>query len=189
MNVSVKADVDNLIQQTVNEFGTIDILVNCAGISPRNTPMNISEEDWNRVLDTNLKGFLFCAQAAARQMQAQKKGGSIITIASVAAVKAPLNRAGYASAKLGSIMLTRQLAKELAIHNIRVNAIIAGFTKTEMTRDMWSDPAALKNELANIPMNRWCEPSEIAAAALLLASDAAGYITGAALPVDGGMTA
>ncbi len=188
-DVSQKAEVDNLLKQTVDEFGGIDILLNCAGISTRHTPMQIKEEEWGRIIDTNLKGFLFCAQAAAGQMILQKRGGSIITIASVAALKAPLNRAGYASAKLGSIMLTRQMAKELGPHNIRINAIIAGFTKTEMTRDIWGNPQALQKELANIPLDRWCDPREIALSALWLTSDAASYITGVALPVDGGMTA
>lgn len=188
-DVSVKGDVDNLVGQTVKEFGSVDILVNSAGVSTRYTPMQISEEEWDRVVNTNLKGFFLCAQAAAAQMLAQKKGGSIINIASVAAAKAPLNRAGYASAKLGSIMLVRQMAKELGPHNIRINAIIAGFTKTEMTRDMWGDPEALKKELSNIPLDRWCEPREIAMAALMLSADVSSYITGIALPVDGGMTA
>lgn len=188
-DVSKRADVDNMIETTVRQFGGLDILVNCAAISLRNTPMDVSEEDWDNTLDINLKGFLFCAQAAGKQMLAQKRGGSIITIASVAAYTSPLIRAAYASSKLAAIMLVRQLAKEISIHNIRVNAITAGFTRTEMTKDLWGDPEALEKELNTIPMHRWAEPSEIAAVALMLASEAASYITGASIAVDGGMTA
>jgi len=188
-DVARKADVDNLVQKTVSELGGIDILVNSAGITTRMTPMEISEEEWDRILDTDLKGCLLCAQAAGKRMIEQRRGGSIINISSVAAITSPVNRAGYASAKLGVIMLTRQLAKELGIYNIRVNTIIPGFIKTEMSRDMWSNPEKLKKELAMIPMNRWGEPVEVASAALMLASDAASYISGIALTVDGGMTA
>ena len=188
-DVAKKSDVDNLVQKTVSELGGIDVLVNSAGITTRTTPMEISEEEWDRILDTDLKGCLLCAQAAGKRMIEQKRGGSIINLSSVAAVTSPVNRAGYASAKLGVIMLTRQLAKQLGPYNIRVNTIIPGFIKTEMSRDMWSNPKKLKQELAMIPMNRWGEPVEIANIALMLASDVASYVSGVALAVDGGMTA
>jgi len=188
-DVAKKSDVDNLVQKTVSELGGIDVLVNSAGITTRTTPMEISEEEWDRILDTDLKGCLLCAQATGKRMIEQKRGGSIINLSSVAAVTSPVNRAGYASAKLGVIMLTRQLAKQLGPYNIRVNTIIPGFIKTEMSRDMWSNPKKLKQELAMIPMNRWGEPVEIANIALMLASDVASYVSGIALAVDGGMTA
>ena len=188
-DVAKKSDVDNLVQKTVSELGGIDVLVNSAGITTRTTPMEISEEEWDRILDTDLKGCLLCAQATGKRMIEQKRGGSIINLSSVAAVTSPVNRAGYASAKLGVIMLTRQLAKQLGPYNIRVNTIIPGFIKTEMSRDMWSNPKKLKQELAMIPMNRWGEPVEIANIALMLASDVASYVSGVALAVDGGMTA
>lgn len=188
-DVAKKSDVDNLVQKTVSELGGIDVLVNSAGITTRTTPMEISEEEWDRILDTDLKGCLLCAQATGKRMIEQKRGGSIINLSSVAAVTSPVNRAGYASAKLGVIMLTRQLAKQLGPYNIRVNTIIPGFIKTEMNRDMWSNPKKLKQELAMIPMNRWGEPVEIANIALMLASDVASYVSGVALAVDGGMTA
>ena len=188
-DVAKKSDVDNLVQKTVSELGGIDVLVNSAGITTRTTPMEISEEEWDRILDTDLKGCLLCAQATGKRMIEQKRGGSIINLSSVAAVTSPVNRAGYASAKLGVIMLTRQLAKQLGPYNIRVNTIIPGFIKTEMSRDMWSNPKKLKQELVMIPMNRWGEPVEIANIALMLASDVASYVSGVALAVDGGMTA
>jgi NAD(P)-dependent dehydrogenase (short-subunit alcohol dehydrogenase family) len=188
-DVSKKADADHLVQKTINELDGVDILVNNAGITTRLTPMKIGEEEWDRILDINLKGSLLCAQAAGRRMIEQKRGGSIINISSVAAVSGRVDRAGYASAKLGLIMLSRQLAKELGPHNIRVNTIFPGFIKTELTQDMWGNPEELKRELSHIPLKRWAEPVEVANAVLMLVSDAASYISGAALAVDGGMTA
>lgn len=181
-----KADADNMVQKTVDEWGGVDILVNAAGISTRATPMEISEEQWDRVMDIDLKGCLFCAQAAGKRMIEQGKGGNIINISSIQGIKANVKRAGYGSAKVGLIMLTRQLAIELGLHNIRVNAIAPGIIRTDMTRDIWSDPEISKQWLAMIPMNRLGEPTDIANAALFLASDAASYISGITLCVDGG---
>jgi len=184
-----KADVDNMVQKTVNEFGGVDILVNAAGISTRVTPMEISEEEWDRVMDIDLKGCLFCAQAAGKRMIEQGRGGNIINISSGAGIKANVKRAGYGSAKVGLIMLTRQLAIELGLQNIRVNAIAPGLIRTEMTRDIWGDPEISKQSTAMVPMNRWGEPTDIANAALFLASDVASYVSGITLPVDAGYTA
>ena len=181
-----KTDVDNMVQQTVKELGGVDILINAAGISTRSTPMEISEEDWDRVMDIDLKGCLLCAQAAGKRMIDQGRGGSIINLTSVAGIKAVTTRAGYASAKIGLIMLTRHLALELAPHSIRANAIAPGLVLTELTRDMWGDPEVKKQMDAMVPLGSWAEPIDIANAALFLASDAAGYITGITLPVDGG---
>jgi NAD(P)-dependent dehydrogenase (short-subunit alcohol dehydrogenase family) len=178
----------------INELGGIDILVNSAAVATRATPMEISEEEWNNIMAIDLKGCLLCTQAAGRRMIEQGRGGNIINISSVAAMNAHTNRSGYCVAKAGLLLLTRVLAKELSVHNIRVNAIIPGFTRTEMkrtemNREVWSNPKLLKQELATVPMNRWAEPVEVANAALMLASDAASYISGTALTVDGGMTA
>jgi NAD(P)-dependent dehydrogenase (short-subunit alcohol dehydrogenase family) len=181
-----KTDVDNMVQTAVKELGGVDILINAAGISTRTTPMEICEKEWDRVMDIDLKGCLLCAQAAGKQMIDQGRGGSIINLTSVAGIKAVAMRAGYASAKIGLIMLTRQLALELAPHNIRANAIAPGLVLTELTRDMWGDPELKKQMDAMVPLGSWAEPIDIANAALFLASDAAGYITGITLPVDGG---
>lgn len=182
-----KADVDNMVQKAINELGgVVNILVNAAGISTRATPMEISEEQWDRVMDIDLKGCLFCAQAAGKRMIEQGKGGNIINISSIQGIKANVKRAGYGSAKVGLIMLTRQLAIELGLHNIRVNTIAPGIIRTDMTRDIWSDSEMSKQWLAMIPMNRLGEPTDIANAALFLASDAASYISGVTLCVDGG---
>ena len=188
-DVSRKADVDNMVQKTVDELGGVDILVNNAGIIPRATPMEVSEEQWDMVMDIDLKGCLFCAQAAGKRMIEQGKGGNIINISSVAGTEGNVNRAGYASAKVGLIMLTRQLAIELGPHNIRANAIAPSNVRTELNRDVFSDPEKSKQRMAIVPLNRWAEPVETANAALFLASDAAAYITGITLTVDGGRTA
>lgn len=183
-----KIDVDNMVQRTIKELGSVDILINAAGISTRITPMEISEEEWDRVMDINLKGCLLCAQAAGRRMIEQGRGGSIINLSSVAGIKPITIRAGYASSKIGLIMLTKQLAIELAPHNIRVNAVAPGSVITEMTRDMWDDPEAKTQIEAMVPLGRWGEASEIANAALFLASDAGSYITGITLPIDGALS-
>jgi 2-deoxy-D-gluconate 3-dehydrogenase len=185
VDTSQKSGVDRMVRQSVKALGGVDILVNAAGISTRTTPMEISEEEWDRVMDIDLKGCLLCAQAAGKQMIAQGRGGSIINLTSVAGIKAVVMRAGYASAKIGLIMLTRQLALELAPHKIRTNAIAPGLVRTELTRDMWGDPETKSQMAALVPLGSWAEPLDVANAALFLASEAAGYITGITLPVDG----
>jgi len=183
-----KADVDNVFQETIHELGGVDVLINSAGISTRITPMEISEAEWDRVMDINLKGCLFCAQAAGRRMVEQGRGGTIINLSSVAGIKAVTVRAGYGTSKIGLIMLTKQLALELAPHKIRVNAIAPGLVRTQLTRDAWGEAESEKQMSAMVPMGRWAEASEIADAALFLASDAAAYISGITLPVDGALS-
>jgi NAD(P)-dependent dehydrogenase (short-subunit alcohol dehydrogenase family) len=151
--------------------------------------MNIGEEEWDRVMDIDLKGCLLCAQVAGKKMAEQGRGGSITNLSSVAGIRAHTMRAGYGSAKVGLIMLSKQLAIELGPHNIRVNAICPGVVQTELTRDMWGDPETKQQWQSAVPLNRWAQPSDIANAALFLASDAASYITGIALAVDGGSAA
>ena len=185
-DTSCKADVDNMVQKTVDELGAVDILVNAAGISTRTTPMEISEEDWDRVIDIDLKACLLCAQAVGNRMIEQGKGGNIINISSTGGIRANVKRAGYCSAKIGVIMLTKQLAVELGPHNIRVNVIAPGTVVTELTQDLWGTPELKKQAIATVPLGRWAEPIEIAHTALFLASDASSYISGATLVVDGG---
>ncbi|MFC1938578.1 SDR family NAD(P)-dependent oxidoreductase [Chloroflexota bacterium] len=186
-NVSRKADVDNMVQKVVDEFGTIDILVNNAGVEVEIPLLEVGEEDWDFVMDTNLKGCLFCSQITSDVMTKQKRG-SIINIASIAGLRPAPSLGGYDIAKAGLIMLTSSLANELAHHNIRVNAIAPGYTMTEMNEYLLGDPEALRITKANILMGRWAEPSEIATVAIFLASDAASYITGHTIVVDGGFT-
>lgn len=187
-DVTRKADVDNLVQRVIDRFGVIDILVNNAAVRIVGPLLEHREEDWDTTINTNLKGCFLCCQAVGKRMVERKKG-NIINISSKLGIKPIANRGAYPSAKAGLIMLTRQLAIELAPHNIRVNAISPGWIKTEMSRDNWSNPEISKQLIAMAPMNRWGEPIEVANAALFLASDASSYITGITLAVDGGVTA
>jgi len=189
VNTTRKADVDNMVEKTVNELGSVDILANVAGISTRVSPMEISEEEWDRVMDIDLKGCLFCAQAAGKRMIEQGRGGNIINMSSMVGIKAFTKRAGYGSAKIGLIMLTKQLAMELGPYGIRVNAIAPGHIRTEMTKDRWGDPRMARQSEAEVPLGRWGEPSDVANTALYLASEVSSYISGVTIPVDGGVTA
>ena len=181
------ADFDacsDFIKSVVKTFGKIDILVNNAGITRDGLVMGMSEEDFDAVIDTNLKGSFNCIRFASRQMM-RKKYGRIINITSVSGVAGNAGQANYSASKAGRIGLTKSVAKELASRNITANAIAPGFVKTEMT-DVLSDEvkeAAMKQ----IPLGRFAEPEDIANAAVFLASDMASYITGQVLLVDGGM--
>jgi len=188
-DVSLKADVDNVVRKTLDEFGAIDILVNNAGTGVGKPLMEVNEEEWDRVIDVNLKGcYLFC-QAVGRGM-IDRKRGNIINIASVEGFKAVRPVANpYASSKAGIMLLTRGLAWELGPHNIRVNAIAPGGVRTEMLRPLWSNPEALKLFETRTALGRMAEPADIASVALFLASDASSYITGQTIIVDGGFLA
>ena len=181
------ADFDacsDFIKSVVKTFGKIDILVSNAGITRDGLVMGMSEEDFDAVIDTNLKGSFNCIRFASRQMM-RKKYGRIINITSVSGVAGNAGQANYSASKAGLIGLTKSVAKELASRNITANAIAPGFVKTEMT-DVLSDEvkeAAMKQ----IPLGRFAEPEDIANAAVFLASDMASYITGQVLLVDGGM--
>ncbi len=188
VDIAKKTEVDNLVQRVMDEFGSIDILVNNAGTIVRASLLEHSEQDWDRVLDTNLKGYYLCSQAVGRRMVEQKRG-NIINISSIRGIAAAPGRASYAVSKAAVLMLTRVLALELASYNIRVNAIAPGWVKTELNKVQWSDPKAYKEITDPIPMGRWAELSAIASVALFLASDASSYITGHTIVVDGGLLA
>ena len=183
-DISRKADIDNMVQRVADEFGGIDILVNNAAIIILAPLVEHSEEDWDRIIDTNLKGYYLCSQAVGRRMVDQKKG-NIINMAGVAAITAAQGIGSYCIAKAGVAMLSKVLALELASYNIRVNAIAPGWVKTKFT-EPWSDPKTVKQIEAEIPLGRWAVPDEIASVALFLASDASSYITGHTVVVDGG---
>ena len=184
-DISRKTDVDNLVQRVMDEFGAIDILVNNAGILINASLLEHGEEDWDKVIDINLKGYFLCSQAVSKEMVERKKG-NIVNIVSTAAFK---GGSPYSISKAGEVSLTRGLARELASYNIRVNAIAIGWVRTEMTESVWNNPKAHKAVTARIPMGRWAEPSEIASVALFLASDASSHITGGTIVTDGGMEA
>lgn len=188
-DVQKRQDIEAMVQATVDEFGTVDCLVNNAGINLVKPALAITEEEWDAVLDTNLKGYFMCSQAVGRVM-IENGGGSIINNASVFGLRGFPNLAAYISSKGGVVQLTRGLAVEWARQGIRVNCIAPGYTLTEMTkRDIESNPAILKFNLRKIPMNRGAEPREISDVMVFAASDAASYLTGQIIAVDGGWTA
>jgi len=183
-----KADVEKLVQRTVDEFGVIDILVNNAGLLYIAPFIEHGEEEWDRVMDTNLKGLYLCSQTVGRKMMAQKHG-NIINLASIRGIAASQERAAYCASKAGVIMLTRVMALEFARYNIRVNAIAPGWIKTKINEPLWSDPDIRRQIEAEVPLGHLAEPRDIAATALFLASEAARYITGETIAVDGGFLA
>jgi NAD(P)-dependent dehydrogenase (short-subunit alcohol dehydrogenase family) len=185
-DISKKSDVDVMTVQAIKKFRKIDILVNCAGIwIPGQTLIETSEENWDKVIDTNLKGTWFCCQSIGRVM-AKQGSGNIINLSSQVGLNPGTGAGAYSISKAGIIMMTRQLAQELAAHNIRVNALAPGIVKTDFNIDLWKNNAGAKQMGQMVPLGRLAEPEDIARAALFLASDDSDYITGVILPVDGG---
>ena len=191
-DVSESTDAERMIRTAVETFGRVDVLFNNAGVNFPATVVEITEEAWQRSLDVNLKGVMLGCRYAIPEML-KLGGGSIINTASMLGLVASPRQAPYSAAKGAVVMLTRQVAIDYAQRNIRVNCLCPSEVNTEMNRrfiEQSPDPRAeLRRVLARIPMDRMAEPDEIAAAALFLASDDASYITGVALPVDGGLTA
>jgi len=188
--IAVKADVSReeeakyLIEEAVKKYNKIDILVNNAGINKDNLLMRMTEEEFDAVMDVNLKGTFFCMKHAAKIMLKQRYG-KIINISSVVGLAGNIGQANYAASKAGVIGLTKSAARELARKGITVNAVAPGFIKTDMTDAL---PDKVKEaSIAAIPMGRFGEASEVAGAVCFLASEAANYITGQVLSVDGGM--
>lgn len=183
-SVSKTEEVTVLMDAAVKTFGSLDILVNNAGITRDNLLMRMKEEEWDDVLNTNLKGVFLCTKAVTRQMMKQR-AGRIINISSIVGVAGNAGQANYVAAKAGVIGLTKTTAKELASRNILVNAIAPGFIETEMTEQL---PEDLKQGmLTQIPLAKLGQPEDIAKAVAFLASDDANYMTGQTLHIDGGM--
>ncbi|MCS3484727.1 MULTISPECIES: 3-oxoacyl-[acyl-carrier-protein] reductase [Bacillus] len=187
---SVKADVSNaeevqaLMKQAVDTFGSIDILVNNAGITKDNLLMRMKENEWDDVININLKGVFNCTKAVTRQMMKQRSG-RIINVASVVGVCGNPGQANYVAAKAGVIGLTKTTAKELASRHITVNAVAPGFISTDMTDKL--DENVQTEMLKQIPLARFGAPEDISNVVVFLASEGAGYITGQTIQVDGGM--
>jgi len=190
-NVSEKEEVADLIKKTVKEWGKIDILVNNAGICQFKPFLELTEEDWDRTIDINLKGYFLCAQAAAKEMVKQKSG-VIINIASTAMGQVGVgfnNLAHYCASKGGIVGMTETLALELGPYNIRVNAISPGMIDTPMIADFKGDPKILEATLARVPLGRVGKPEEVSNLVLFLASGESSYITGSTIVIDGGWLA
>ena len=184
-DLTVNEQLENLVQATVGEFGKIDILVNNAARSFLRSLIDLREDGWDKVFNTNVKAVWLLSRLVARKMMEQKSG-RIINITTVGAEKAELGMAAYGCSKAALKMLTRCMAREWAQFGIQVNAVGPGLTKTDFSKPIWSNPEVAKHVSAAIPMGRLAEPEEIVGSVLFLASDAARFITGHSIYVDGG---
>jgi 3-oxoacyl-[acyl-carrier protein] reductase len=183
-DVSVSADADRLVESAVAAYGRLDILVNNAGITRDGLLLRMKDEDWDAVLNVNLKGAFLCSRAAAKVMSKQRYG-RIVNISSVVGEMGNAGQANYCASKAGLLGLTKSVARELARRNVTVNAVTPGFIVTDMTEAL---PEKAREELASqIPLGRLGEAEDIAHAVLFLVSDRAGYVTGQVLGVNGGM--
>ena len=189
LNVTQPDFVNAVVERTENELGGIDILVNSAGVREIVAFLELDFAEWQRVISTNLNGTFLCSQAAARQMIAQGQGGKIINLASVAGLVGVPNRAAYVSSKHAVVGLTKEMAMELAEHDIQVNAIAPGVVETGMTAGYFDDPHVVESVRKLHPARRWAQPEEIANLILFLSSAEAHFITGATYPIDGGFMA
>jgi NAD(P)-dependent dehydrogenase (short-subunit alcohol dehydrogenase family) len=187
VDISDPAHVARMVERTLEAFGRIDILINNAGIGHVGAFLDITPEEWNRVLSINLTGQFYCAQAAARAMLAGG-GGRIVNVASISGERGGIGRAAYGAAKAGVVLLTKVMAVELAALGIAVNAISPGPTETEQVRQC-HDEATRAAYKSMLPVRRYADPGEIAEAAMFLASPAASFVSGHILNVDGGFGA
>lgn len=183
-DVSNADDVQAMLKETISTFGGIDILVNNAGITKDNLLMRMKENDWDQVMDINLKSVFLTTKAVARPMMKQRKG-KIINVSSIVGVMGNAGQANYVASKAGVIGLTKTSAKELAPRGINVNAVAPGFIETDMTGELGEDVQTSMKQM--IPLERFGQPEDIAKAVVFLASDDADYITGQTIHIDGGM--
>ena len=188
-DVSNERHVRNLVEKAVKKFGRLDILVNNAGILVMGTLLTLTEKDWDRQMDVNLKGVFLCTKYAAKQMVHQGKGGRIINISSIAGLVGFAGISSYCASKGGVTELTREAALDFAQYGITVNAINPGVIATDMTKGMLDDPKTRKGFMESTPVGRVGKPEDIGNAALFLALDESSFITGHNLVVDGGWTA
>lgn len=187
LEVTRAAEVEAVVARAIEAFGSIDILVNNAGINIRGSIEELTEEDWDQVIDTNLKGAWLCCRAVAKPMK-QRGWGRVINVSSMLGEISLPDRTPYASSKGGLTMLTKTLALEWARHGICVNALCPGPFATEINLPLLQDPEKKAIFEAKVPMGRWGDPSEIGPATVFLASEAASFITGSTLFIDGGYT-
>ena len=187
-DLSAIAEVRRLIDTAADTFGTVDVLVNNAGVNIAKPAMEVTESDWDTVLDLNLKSAFFASQAAAKYMLVQKSG-RIINIASQMAFVGYIKRAAYCSSKGGMVQMTKALAVEWAKDGVKVNAVAPTFIETEFTAKMFEDEAFKKDVESRILLDGLAQPKDISGAVLYLASDLANFVTGETIKVDGGWTA
>ena len=185
-DVSNKLAVQAMLIDLEDRWGRVDVLINNAGVAPHKPIVQLDEWDWDRTIDVNLKGAFICSQSVGRMMIKQG-GGGIVNIASIAGRAAGLrDRSAYVASKTGLIGFTKECAREFAAHQIRVNAVCPGVIVTEMTAHLRDNETQLKKWLEDIPLGRLGEPDDVTGLVLFLCSDAARYITGQAINIDGG---
>jgi NAD(P)-dependent dehydrogenase (short-subunit alcohol dehydrogenase family) len=185
MDVGDSSSVAAAVSDVVRQFGKLDILVNNAGVTVTKPFLDVTEAEWDRVVDTDLKGVFLVAQAAANAMKAQGSGGAIVNIASILGLRVAGQVAAYIASKAGVVHLTKAMALELARYNIRVNALCPGYIETDLNRDFFASDVGGKL-INRIPQRRAGQLAELEGPLLLMCSDAGSYMTGAVLAVDGG---
>ncbi len=188
-DLSQKESVELIVSSAQSSMGSIDILVNNAGIIRRQPLLEFSEKNWDDVIQINLRALFFLSQAAAGVMAGQGRGGRIINVASMLSFQGGILVPSYTAAKSAVMGLTRALANELAQHNITVNAIAPGYMATDNTAALQADPVRSKAILERIPAGRWGKPDDLQGVAVFLASEAASYVNGYTIAVDGGWLA
>ncbi|RLB33165.1 MAG: hypothetical protein DRH11_09640 [Deltaproteobacteria bacterium] len=188
-DVTNKDDIDNLVNVVIDEFGHIDILVNNSGIGGSEKPiLEMTGKDWDTVLNTNLKSVFTLSRSVVNKMIERNKGGKIINVASIGAIIGWSNMSAYCASKGGCLQLTKVMALEWARYNIQVNAILPGYFDTPMNKEFFATETGKNVIMRNIPMKRLGQIEEIKGVAILLASQASSFMTGAAVVVDGGQT-
>lgn len=188
-DVTQRGEVDHLVERALNKFGNIDILVNNAGINVVKPFLDMSEAEWDAVVDTSLKGYFNCCQAVGKGM-VERQSGSVINITSVFGLVGFMNISPYVTSRGGIVQFTKALAVEWGRHNVRVNAIAYSYMRAGIAfKNIEADERILKQNLRMIPMGRGGEPHEVPGVAVFLASDASTFVTGDTILVDGGWTA
>jgi 2-deoxy-D-gluconate 3-dehydrogenase len=189
LDVTEQASIQALVDRVLDEWGRIDILINNAGMNIRQFAVDLTEDAWDQIIDTNLKGVVFCSQAVGRHMVERGEGGKIISISSQLGVVGEGQRIAYCASKAGVVNVTRVLALEWAPHRVNVNAIAPTYVRTPLVDKLLADDAVRESIVRRIPLGRVAEPEEIAGAVVFLASPASDFVTGHTLLVDGGWTA
>ncbi|MFZ5646419.1 MAG: SDR family NAD(P)-dependent oxidoreductase [Bacillota bacterium] len=187
LDISKVDQIGSTIEKAIEKFRGIDILVNNAGVTLAKPAVDVTEADWTRVMDVNLKGAFFTAQAVGQEM-IKRGGGNIVNIASVNAFIAEINTAVYSVSKAGLVNLTRSLAREWAMYNVRVNAVAPGYARTPLTEFLLEQEKMVSSLLKRIPLRRFCTAEDVAQAVLYLVSDVSSFVTGQVIVIDGGQT-